>query len=329
MTNPCVNFRCFLEPVVGCSEHTCLDGDLSDMSSKTTTASESLLPASLIASSQTPQSSAMSAHSSVTGTPQAIREWLMSLQPASPASPSAWQESEKEEAISATCGPQQSSAFAWYDRDTHYWRTFQVSLFTNISGRYLGRWPKAGTLHLGVCYRRLSAERRISELGSGLWPTPRNNTGPSTDRKHLSLDGAVKLWPTPKALDRFGIETSPQNYDKYQSGMTLTQAVRRSTVPTPKSRDWRTGDRPDSRRMRAKRTGERHSPDLNDVIAPGGQLNPDWVDWLMGFPIGWTGLAPLEMGKFQQWCELHGVCFTQSTGTADSIAGDEPEELDY
>ncbi|MDD7634577.1 MAG: hypothetical protein PUK20_06600 [Firmicutes bacterium] len=22
----------------------------------------------------------------------------------------------------------------------------------------------------------------------------------------------------------------------------------------------------------------------------GGQLNPDWVEWLMGFPIGWTSL---------------------------------------
>lgn len=21
-----------------------------------------------------------------------------------------------------------------------------------------------------------------------------------------------------------------------------------------------------------------------------GQLNPDWVEWLMGFPIGWTDL---------------------------------------
>ena len=25
-----------------------------------------------------------------------------------------------------------------------------------------------------------------------------------------------------------------------------------------------------------------------------GQLNPEWVEWLMGFPIGWTGLNVLE-----------------------------------
>ena len=39
----------------------------------------------------------------------------------------------------------------------------------------------------------------------------------------------------------------------------------------------------------------------------GGSLNPDWVEWLMGWPLGWTDLKPLEMGKFQQWLRLHGV----------------------
>ena len=38
----------------------------------------------------------------------------------------------------------------------------------------------------------------------------------------------------------------------------------------------------------------------------GGSLNPDWVEWLMGWPIGWTGLRPLETGRFQKWLELHG-----------------------
>jgi len=26
----------------------------------------------------------------------------------------------------------------------------------------------------------------------------------------------------------------------------------------------------------------------------GGQLNPTWVEWLMGFPVGWTDLRDLE-----------------------------------
>jgi hypothetical protein len=30
----------------------------------------------------------------------------------------------------------------------------------------------------------------------------------------------------------------------------------------------------------------------------GGQLNPPWVEWLMGWPIGWTDLKPLGTDKF-------------------------------
>ena len=37
----------------------------------------------------------------------------------------------------------------------------------------------------------------------------------------------------------------------------------------------------------------------------GGQLNPEWVEWLMGWPIGWTDLKPLEMGKYLSWYQQH------------------------
>jgi DNA (cytosine-5)-methyltransferase 1 len=41
-----------------------------------------------------------------------------------------------------------------------------------------------------------------------------------------------------------------------------------------------------------------------EVRAPsstGGQLNPDWVEWLMGWPIGWTDLEAEEPGE---WMDL-------------------------
>ena len=38
----------------------------------------------------------------------------------------------------------------------------------------------------------------------------------------------------------------------------------------------------------------------------GGKLNPTWVEWLMGWPLGWTDLKPLEMDKFQKWLDEHG-----------------------
>jgi len=38
----------------------------------------------------------------------------------------------------------------------------------------------------------------------------------------------------------------------------------------------------------------------------GGPLSPNWVEWLMGWPIGWTDLNALETGKFHQWQQQHG-----------------------
>lgn len=35
--------------------------------------------------------------------------------------------------------------------------------------------------------------------------------------------------------------------------------------------------------------GEKHGDGGESLdVAVGGQLNPDWVEWLMGFPFGWT-----------------------------------------
>ncbi len=38
----------------------------------------------------------------------------------------------------------------------------------------------------------------------------------------------------------------------------------------------------------------------------GGKLNPQWVEWLMGWPMGWTELQRLEMDRFQLWQQQHG-----------------------
>ena len=38
----------------------------------------------------------------------------------------------------------------------------------------------------------------------------------------------------------------------------------------------------------------------------GETLNPSWVEWLMGWPIGWTDLKPLETDKFRMWPQSPG-----------------------
>jgi hypothetical protein len=42
------------------------------------------------------------------------------------------------------------------------------------------------------------------------------------------------------------------------------------------------------------------------VTQVGGSLNPTWVEWLMGWPLGWTDCAHSETAKFRQWCRSHG-----------------------
>ena len=41
---------------------------------------------------------------------------------------------------------------------------------------------------------------------------------------------------------------------------------------------------------------------LNEPWPPSGsQLNPDWVEWLMNFPIRWTSLSPVQKETFDDW----------------------------
>ena len=83
-----------------------------------------------------------------------------------------------------------------------------------------------------------------------------------------------------------------------RSGMTrngtlfqLRPLVRRTggsgsgSLPTPTARDWRSG-------KASQATHDKNSRPLSEQI--GGQLNPTWVEWLMGFPLGWTALDASE-----------------------------------
>lgn len=77
----------------------------------------------------------------------------------------------------------------------------------------------------------------------------------------------------------------------------------------PSERLRRTPDLPSAIKMRSLPDGSTPAQD--------GQLNPEWVEWFMGWPIGWTELKPLEMDKFQEWRLQHSPC---------CVVSDKPEE---
>lgn len=258
------------------------------MSSSMITVSALSLKESTMASSTTRQYSAISEHSSVKGTPKAIREWLMSLQADSPVSPSPLQESKPEQTIAETCGPKPSQYFASYNHDSRTWRTCQVCLLTNMPDEYSETWPRAGLMLNGVCYPQPNAERRISAIESGFFATPTakaNQLAPSM-MKHASCR---KMLPTPNTLNHKDSGILGRDW-----GGDLLAASK--LWPTPAARDWKDANYPSEH--------NRHTPPL--AVHAGGKLNPTWVEWLMGWPLGWTDLKPLEMDKFQQWQQQHG-----------------------
>lgn len=103
-------------------------------------------------------------------------------------------------------------------------------------------------------------------------------------RLQFPLRVAVRMWPTgPGAA--YPRETWP----------TPTKSVQR--FPTPTVNDSKNNNPPSQ--------ALRNTPPLNVVV--GGNMNPTWVEWLMGWPLGWTDLRPLEMDRFRQWCASHGA----------------------
>jgi hypothetical protein len=110
--------------------------------------------------------------------------------------------------------------------------------------------------------------------------------------------------------------TQAPRTDEIESGLWLgtptatmterSEAFRRNSHPTPADfvRMWPTPTAQDSKNNGAPSQMVRNSKPLNAEV--GGSLNPMWVEWLMGWPLGWTDLKPLEMDKFQQWLHSHG-----------------------
>ena len=155
-----------------------------------------------------------------------------------------------------------------------------------------------------LLFRLAPSTPRTGETEFSLLPTltdPSKGGGSSRSGDRInetpSLQGMARkgLLPTLTVTDsgtgRFNKSASPNAANR----PTLAMAARMGLLPTLKSRDYRTGSHLDSDKMQKKSNGTWHSPDLNDVLAPGGQLNPTWCEWLIGFPPGWTDLEHSAM----------------------------------
>lgn len=133
-------------------------------------------------------------------------------------------------------------------------------------------------------------ERPTSAIGGGaLHGVPTPTVCGNYNRKGASAssgDGLATwaaMWPTPTAsLSDKGGRITPR---KGREGGTLIEAVSARTWPTPLARDWKSG---------SKATKQNSRPLSEEV---GGALNPEWVEWLMGWPIGHTASSAWAMAK--------------------------------
>jgi DNA (cytosine-5)-methyltransferase 1 len=119
-----------------------------------------------------------------------------------------------------------------------------------------------------------------------IWPTPttqeiehptaeltqtgRRKSKDGTTSHSLGLADAVQMWPTPTHGKLAGGSGAFQQIqDKYEN----------NEITLEEKKSMQAGN--------------------------GGRLNPMWVEWLMGWPLGWTDLKLSATDKFQQWQQQH------------------------
>jgi hypothetical protein len=207
-------------------------------------------------------------------------------------------------ASAQACGGSLPGSFAWFDPDTSSWKMFHRSLNSGWAP-YLGTWPRSGMMQNGTAYRRQPLVPLTSVIGSGSWPTPtvadtytdRLESSQQKDgsRHSLSLGRAVMRWPTPLKSDGEGGKGR-----RGKGGPNLRTVVQ--MFPTPTVFDSRSGMKgvPEDQLITTASGIKRLArPDGNtsNIGLAGqvrGSLNPTWVEWLMGYPSGWTELPGWE-----------------------------------
>ncbi len=214
------------------------------------------------------------------------------------------------------CGEKWHGLLARFDLDSHLWRTVQCSLLEDLN-ESLQTLPQWGMTVGGELYLRPMLERHTKETVFGFSvPTPvasdatsgavigkndtfyTTSTGMPRKVNQKGTDGSVglarlvQMWPTPTSSTGGANHNSPSTLAGKRYTMNLAGAVQLNPV----QQKWGTPKAQDSRHALRDR-GKGNLGEQVSGLHNGGKLNPAWVEWLMGWPLGWTDLKPLEMDK--------------------------------
>jgi len=195
------------------------------------------------------------------------------------------------------CGEKWRESSVRFDAQASCWKTHRC-LWDEALPWSSVTLPAWGMTRDGVVFQQPTAGRPISATASGLWPTPtvhgNHNQPGSSKNAGWGLSSAVKQW------------TSPSHKP---TGSRARSSLTAHTWPTPVA-SMAKGSSPNAltRKSGASRTRDRL--DHAVMASDHGPLNPEWVEWLMGWPIGWTDLKPLEMARFREWQQQHSISCT-------------------
>jgi hypothetical protein len=170
-------------------------------------------------------------------------------------------------------------SLASYDPDSCSWRTSQRCLFGGWD-EFSVTWPRSGMTRNGRLFRRRPLVPRTFGKGCSFLPTPKVVMPNEATSSKINARGRI-------------VRASGHDY-----GMNLAVYVQR--WPTPTRADGTFHAIPNKKRLSSMRLSEQiHwvappmiQEEKKSCMGPkvGGSLNPTWVEWLMGFPLGWTDL---------------------------------------
>jgi len=175
------------------------------------------------------------------------------------------------------------------------------SLFVEDLDESCAIFPEWGMMRNGEFWAHATLELVTLGTDFGYWATPnardwKDTMGMSKERKN----GRMKIDQTSRqvysSVDGSGLFMPPTAPETWMSPMNYS--VQNADLNTEAT----------ANALGQLWTNSHTNPEATENMPSqqtGGHLNPAFSEWLMGWPIGWTGLLPLEMDKFQRWQQSH------------------------
>jgi hypothetical protein len=241
-----------------------------------------------------------------------------------PVSHSVQQDSEKAQTTRDTCGHIYGDTLNQLDLLNASLKTSRVTSRLD-SPQSLAIWKKMVISQRGEYSARKKLAHRTDESECISWATPNTSDsltanmapmqcGTPHDVKKRYLRAQVKMnpttWATPNTMDHLPQRSEealmrqatttrkgrskPANL-REQVNPTAVQIYQKFTSwPTPSARDYKGANGYETTLAKladGKRAQMGQLPNAVMIANKGsGHLNPDWVEWLMGVPTGWTAL---------------------------------------